>query len=161
MDEADQLYQSALAARDPRSAEGLVVMEVYAAFLRSQDRQDQASEIETRAADIRKAAASPQPALAEDVYRIGHGVTPPSPVHKLEPQYSDEARAAKLQGTVVVQVVIGTDGMVHDAQVVRAVGLGLDENAIEAIHQWQFKPGAKDGQPVKVSATIEVNFRLL
>jgi TonB family protein len=82
-------------------------------------------------------------------------------VQKPEPEYSEEARAARLQGTVVVQVVIGTDGLAHDARILRGLGLGLDEDAIEAISQWQFKPGTKDGQPVKVAATIEVNYRLL
>lgn len=82
------------------------------------------------------------------------------PVKRPEPEYSDEARGALLQGTVVLRVVVGTDGLVHDAQVVRGIGLGLDENAIEAVNQWQFQPASKDGQPVKVVAAIEVNFRL-
>jgi protein TonB len=82
------------------------------------------------------------------------------PVKRPEPEYSDEARGALLQGTVVLRVVVGTDGLVHDAQVVRGIGLGLDENAIEAVNQWQFQPGSKDGRSVKVVATIEVNFRL-
>jgi periplasmic protein TonB len=51
--------------------------------------------------------------------------------------------------------------MVQEPRVVRGLGLGLDENAIEAVSQWQFKPGTRDGQPVKVAATIEVNYRLL
>jgi protein TonB len=79
----------------------------------------------------------------------------------VEPDYSEEGRAAGLQGTVVVQVVIGPDGMARDARILRGLGLGLDEQALEAIGQWQFKPGVKDGQPVPVTATIEVNWRLL
>jgi protein TonB len=61
----------------------------------------------------------------------------------------------------VVEVVIGVDGRAHNPRIARGLGLGLDENAIEAINQWQFKPGIKDDQPVKVAATIEVNFRLM
>jgi len=57
--------------------------------------------------------------------------------------------------------VIGAYGVAHESHVLRGVGLGLDENALEAISQWQFKPATKDGQPVPVAATIEVNFRLL
>jgi TonB family protein len=142
MEEADRLYRSAIG------------------FLRSQGRQDQAGEVSTRAAGIRKGNEKPLPPLPEDVYRIAHGVAASRPVKRPEPEYSDEARGALLQGTVVLRVVVGTDGLVHDAQVVRGIGLGLDENAIEAVNQWQFQPASKDGQPVKVVAAIEVNFRL-
>jgi TonB family protein len=160
-DEAERLYQAALAAQDPKALDAAVIMEVYAVFLRAQGRDDQAREISERAAAIQKVNAVEAPTHPADVYRIGKDVSPPSQVLKREPEYSEEARAARLQGTVVVQVVIGTDGFAHDARIVRGLGLGLDENAIEAIGQWQFKPGVKDGQPVKVAATIEVNFRLL
>jgi len=60
-----------------------------------------------------------------------------------------------------VGVVIGLDGLAHDARILSGLGLGLDEQAVEAIQQWRFKPGLKDGQPVPVAATIEVNWRLL
>jgi protein TonB len=79
----------------------------------------------------------------------------------MDPDYTEEARVAQLAGTVVVTAEIGPDGFAHNPRVLRGLGLGLDENAIDAISQWQFKPGAKDGQPVTVAATIEVNFRLL
>jgi TonB family protein len=58
-------------------------------------------------------------------------------------------------------VEIGQDGIARNMKVVRGLGLGLDERALQAISQWHFKPGTKDGQPVTVMATIEVNFRLL
>ncbi len=86
---------------------------------------------------------------------------PPKLVNKVEPEYSEEARIAKYQGTVVLQVVIGPDGAAHNIQVKRSLGLGLDQKAAEAVMQWQFSPGMKDGSPVPVAATIEVNFRLL
>jgi len=87
--------------------------------------------------------------------------TAPRPIHSPEPEYSEEARLAKYQGTVVVAVKIGVDGTAQDMRVIRGLGLGLDEKALQAISQWYFKPGAKDGEPVTVMATIEVNFRLL
>jgi TonB family protein len=96
-----------------------------------------------------------------DVYRIGGGVSPPRLHYKVEPKYSDEARAARLAGKVMMKVVIGTDGKAHDIQVLHSLGLGLDEKAIEAVSQWQFEPGTKGGEPVRVFAQIEVNFRLL
>jgi periplasmic protein TonB len=95
------------------------------------------------------------------VYRIGGGVSAPQLVFKVEPEYSEEARKAKYQGTVVLYVVVDEKGNPRDLKVVRALGLGLDQKAIEAVQKWRFKPGLKDGKPVPVAAQIEVNFRLL
>ena len=72
-----------------------------------------------------------------------------------------QARVAKIQGTVVLTVVIGVDGHAADITLVRSIGFGLDEKALDAIMQWQFQPGAQNGLPVPVQAQIEVNFRLL
>jgi TonB family protein len=108
---------------------------------------------------------APQPASAAlpvppGVYRIGGGVSAPIPTLRPEPEYSEEARRAKWQGAVLLQVVIDENGVPQDIRVARSVGLGLDEKAIEAVQQWRFKPGLKDGKAVPVSANIEVNFRI-
>jgi TonB family protein len=95
------------------------------------------------------------------VFRVGNGVSPPRPLYKPEPEYSEEARKAKYQGTVVLYVEIWPDGKAHNIRVVRSLGLGLDDKAVEAVTKWKFAPGKKDNTPVKVGATIEVNFRLL
>lgn len=95
------------------------------------------------------------------VYRIGGGVSAPSLLSKVEPEYSEEARKAKFQGTVVLYVVVDEKGQPQQLRVVRPLGLGLDEKAIEAVQKWRFRPGFKDGKPVPVAATVEVNFRLL
>jgi len=95
------------------------------------------------------------------VYRVGGGVTAPSLLYKKEPEYSEEARKAKYQGTVLLYVEVDPSGKATNIKVQRSLGLGLDEKAIEAVRQWKFKPGYKDGKPVTVAATIEVNFRLL
>jgi len=95
------------------------------------------------------------------VFRVGGGVTAPSLLSKVEPEYSEEARRAKYQGTVVLYVEVFPDGKAHNLKVLRSLGLGLDEKAIEAVNKWRFRPGFKDGKPVPVQATIEVNFRLL
>ncbi len=95
------------------------------------------------------------------VYRPGGGVSAPALLFKVEPEYSEEARKAKFQGTVVLYVVVDEKGNPRDLKVVRALGLGLDQKAIEAVQKWRFKPGLKDGKPVPVAAQIEVNFRLL
>jgi protein TonB len=94
-------------------------------------------------------------------YKIGGGVSPPKILHKVEPEYSEEARKAKWQGMVVLQIVVDEKGHPQELKVLKALGLGLDQKAIEAVEKWTFAPGMKDGKPVPVIATIEVNFRLL
>jgi TonB family protein len=94
-------------------------------------------------------------------YKIGGGVSQPTVLFKVEPEYSEEARKAKFQGTVVLFVVVDEHGNPRDLKVIRPLGLGLDQKAIEAVEKWKFSPGKKDGKPVPVQATIEVNFRLL
>ena len=73
----------------------------------------------------------------------------------------DKDGGAKIQGSVLLSVVIGSDGVARDIQVKQGLDSGLDNNAIAAVQNWKFQPGTKDGQPVRVQATIEVNFRLL
>jgi TonB family protein len=94
-------------------------------------------------------------------YKIGGGVSAPVPIFKPEPEYSEEARKAKFQGTVVLFIVVDEKGNARDLKVIRPLGLGLDQKAIEAVAKWKFRPGMKDGHAVPVQATIEVNFRLL
>jgi TonB family protein len=67
---------------------------------------------------------------------------------------------AKLQGTVILSLIVGVDGKAHAIQVARSLGLGLDEMAIEAVRQWRFDPAKKDGKPVAVAVDVEVSFRL-
>jgi TonB family protein len=164
LDEAGTLYQSALSAQDPSSPEAVVTMKSYAQFLQRLGRTEEATQMEARANAAQKVIstqAQPKSSLAAGVYRIGGDVSPPSLLQKVEPEYSDEARAAKLTGTVALSIEIGPDGLARNARVLRELGLGLDENAIDAIGQWRFKPGVKDGQPVTVVATVEVNWRLM
>jgi len=94
-------------------------------------------------------------------YRIGGGVSAPGVLYRVEPEYSEEARKAKFQGTVVIALVVDEKGNPREMRVIRPLGLGLDQKAIEAVEKWRFRPGMKDGKPVPVQATIEVNFRLL
>ncbi len=95
------------------------------------------------------------------VFRVGGGVSAPVLLFKVEPEYSEEARKAKYQGTVLLYIEVDPSGHATNIRVQRSLGLGLDEKAIEAVKKWKFRPGQKDGKPVTVAATIEVNFRLL
>jgi TonB family protein len=99
--------------------------------------------------------------IESDVMQVGNGVTTPTLISKVEPQYTEQARAAKYQGSVLLSTVIGVDGRAANLKVVKSLGMGLDENAIKAVQQWRFRPGTKAGLPVKVQAQIEVNFRTL
>ena len=84
----------------------------------------------------------------------------PRIIYAPDPEFSEEARKAKYQGTVVLWLVVGSDGRAHDIRVQRSLGMGLDDMAIEAINQWRFEPGRKEGVPVAVQVNVEVNFRL-
>jgi len=95
------------------------------------------------------------------VSRVGGGVSQPAVIFKVDPDYSEEARRAKYSGTMALSVIVDTEGHARDIRVVKALGMGLDQEAVIAVNQWRFKPGMKGGQPVNVRATIEVNFRLL
>jgi len=97
---------------------------------------------------------------ADPVYRIGRNVSTPVLLHKVDPEYSAEARAEKIQGTALYTGIVGKSGKLRDIELLSPVGYGLDEKGLEAIQQWVFKPGEKDGTPASVRVTIEVNFRL-
>jgi protein TonB len=94
-------------------------------------------------------------------YSVGGGVSPPIPIYKPEPAYSEEARKAKYQGTVVLWIIVDAQGNVApDVRVVKPLGLGLDEKAVEAVKTWKFKPAMRNSAPVPVRVMVEVSFRL-
>ena len=93
-------------------------------------------------------------------YSVGGSVTAPIPIYKPEPPYSEEARKAKYQGTVVLLIIVDVQGSVTDARVMKPLGLGLDEKALETVRTWKFKPGMRNGIPVPVRVLVEVSFRL-
>lgn len=95
-----------------------------------------------------------------EVYRPGDGVSAPRAIYDPDPEYSDEARRAKFQGNVVLSLIVDSKGHVRDIYVARSLGMGLDEKAIEAVRNWTFTPGMRDGKPVAVQVNVEVNFRL-
>lgn len=98
--------------------------------------------------------------IGDGPYVVGSGVTAPRAIYDPEPDYSEEARKQKYQGTVVLQLVVGADGRPSRIRVVRSLGLGLDEKAVEAVNQWRFEPGNMSGHPVAVVVNVQINFRL-
>jgi TonB family protein len=94
------------------------------------------------------------------VFRVGGGVSAPKALYTPDPEYSEEARKAKYQGTVVLWLIVGPDGRPQNVKVARTLGMGLDQKAIEAVRQWRFEPAKLNGNPVAVQINVEVNFRL-
>jgi len=105
----------------------------------------------------------PGPGLSgfKGAFRIGRDTSSPVLLYGPEPEYSEEARKAKFNGTVRLNIIVGEDGKAAAIEVTGPLGLGLDEKAIEAVKRWRFKPGYNGGKAVKVFAQVEVNFRIL
>jgi len=90
----------------------------------------------------------------------GRPFSAPVLVSKAEPQYTPEALAAKLEGTVLLSLVVDEKGVPQSIHVLRGLGIGLDEKAIEAVSQWRFQPGMRYNGPFSVATTVEVQFRI-
>ena len=95
------------------------------------------------------------------VMHIGGGVSKPVVLYQVEPEFSEEARKAKFSGNVEVYLWVDTDGKPSHIKVVRGVGMGLDQKAMDAVRQYRFKPAMKDGKPVQVDLYVDVNFQIL
>jgi protein TonB len=94
------------------------------------------------------------------VFRVGGGVSAPKALDTPDPEYSEEARKAKYQGTCILWLVVDQNGRPQQIKVARSLGMGLDQKAVEAVQHWKFEPAMKDGHPVAVQINVEVNFRL-
>jgi TonB family protein len=91
---------------------------------------------------------------------VGGGVSPPQVTYQVDPEYTDEARQAKFSGSCIVDLIVDTQGMPRNVRVVRPLGRGLDEKAIEAVKQYRFKPAMYQGHPIPFELKIEVSFRI-
>lgn len=89
------------------------------------------------------------------------GTTPPAVLNAPDPDYDEVAKTMHVMGVSLLSAVVGTDGTVHDVQIKRPVGMGLDERAVETIRGWLFRPATRDGKPVAAQVLIEVNFQLV
>jgi TonB family protein len=169
--ETESLLHAALGVENPNSEQAATIMQWYASFLSRNNRVEESTAMQAKVyalrqqqaanADLFAAAEGAAPAPKSDALRVGGGVSAPSLLLKIEPQYTEEARAAKYQGSVVLYIEVGPDGLAHNMRVLRSLGFGLDQKAMDAVGQWQFQPGLRNGIPVTVQATVEVNFRLL
>jgi protein TonB len=91
---------------------------------------------------------------------IGGGVSSPELIYKVDPEFSEEARKAKFMGIVLVNLIVDQNGSPQNVHVLRGVGMGLDEKAVEAVKQYRFKPAREGGKPVAVELNVEVNFQI-
>lgn len=94
------------------------------------------------------------------IFHVGGGVSAPSLIYSVDPEFSDEARRAKYQGVCVVGLIVDAQGNPRNVHVIRPLGMGLDEKAVEAVRQYKFKPAMYQGKAVPVEVSIEVNFRI-
>jgi TonB family protein len=111
------------------------------------------------------AAVMPAAAPAQNVdgmppLRVGGDVKAPVVLYRVEPIYSADARANRVSGIVILEAVIGKDGLVKNVRVLKPLPFGLDQAAVDAVQQWQFKPGTLNGEPVDVIFNLTVNFKL-
>jgi len=94
------------------------------------------------------------------VYIPGNGVAGPKLVHSVVPEFTDEARRANYQGTCIIGLIVGTDGVPRNVHVVRPLGMGLDKRAVDAVKKYRFKPALFEGNPVPAKVNVQVDFRI-
>ena len=94
------------------------------------------------------------------MFKVGGGIAAPQAISTPDPEYTEEARIAKTQGTCTLWLIVDDKGVPRNIRIVRGLGYGLDAKAIEAVKQWRFQPAFKDGRPVNVQISVEVGFHL-
>jgi TonB family protein len=96
----------------------------------------------------------------DGIFEVGGEVSAPILRVQVDPEYSEQARVQRLQGAVLLSIEVWPDGRAHNVRIVRGLGMGLDQRAVEAVRKWEFEPGYKDGEPVRVICRVEVIFTL-
>jgi len=103
---------------------------------------------------------APTKAAPEQVYDVRNGVKPPRAIYAPDPEYTDKARKERQQGTVVIKMVVGSDGLPRDIKVSRTLSPEFDKAAIDAVKKWKFTPATRDSKPIAVEIDVEMAFRL-
>ena len=166
-DKAEVYYTHALDIREKTLGrdhpDTVVTLEHFSRLLFKMNRAEEARPMQDRARIVRSQwvaeAYNDQPPA--EVYRLGDGVIPPRLKERTEPEYSEEARIARHEGSVVLQAVITPEGSAGNFKLVRSLGLGLDEKAVKAVRTWRFEPGRRGNGAVAVQANLEITFRIL
>ena len=111
-------------------------------------------------ATARASGPDPEAAPAADRTAPGSGITAPSILREVKPDYTEEGRRRNLEGDVVLEIVVRSDGTVGDVKLLQGLGAGLDQRAIEAVRQWRFSPARRYGTPVDVIVEVAMEFKL-
>jgi TonB family protein len=98
--------------------------------------------------------------MTGEIGSVGGSVKPPRVLYEPDPEYSEPARQAKFQGSAMLGLVVGPDGLPRDIWIIRGLGVGLDEKSIDAVRRWRFEPATRNGEPVAVVLSVEISFRL-
>jgi len=103
----------------------------------------------------------PDAADCSAFHQMQGGTHRPITIYSPAPEYSEEARSARISGSVGLSLTVGVDGIAHDVEVTKSLGHGLDEKAVAAVQKWKFDPAAENGKPVPARIAVEVDFRQL
>lgn len=136
---------------------------LLAAFANAQEKSNNNEPATAATNDGSAQPSSPQPIRTlwgDPVYKVGEGVTPPRIVKSQPPEYSKSAKEEGIEGTVLLWLIVNSQGFPEQVKVQKALGHGLDQKAVDAVRRWKFAPATKDGAPVAVMINVEVNFKL-
>lgn len=162
-DKADVYYKTALDIRERalgvEHEKTIQSLEHYARLLGKINQAAASAPLRERSEAYRQGLIADT--LASDAAVAAPDVTPPKLERRSEPEYTEEARIARHEGEVVLETVIGTDGTAKDFRLIRSLGLGLDEQAVRAVREWQFAPARRGKQPVPYRTSLRIRFRLL
>lgn len=162
---SEAYYRTALAIREkdpgPEHVDTIETLEHLARLLHKLSRPDEAAGLEERARTFRRARMERFELVDVGELASGSGTQPAALLERTEPDYTDEARLANHEGTVLLRADIDTDGRAKNIRVVRPLGLGLDEKAAEAVREWRFRPARADGRRVASRIRLEIAFRLM
>lgn len=162
---AEAYYRTALLIREknpgPDHVDTILTQEHFARLLHKLSRPDEAAEFEERCRAFREAQLQPGETVDLGPLATGTITQPAALLEQTEPDYTDEARIANQEGSVLLQADIDTDGYARNIRILRHLGLGLDEQAIEAVRQWRFRPARSNGRKAASRVRLEIAFRLM
>lgn len=162
---AESYYRTALSIREdklgPEHADTILSLEHFARLLHKLSRPDEAAAYEQRARQYRTARSEPTETVDIGPMAASEVDQPPLLLERTEPDYTDEARIANHEGSVLLQTDVDSDGHARNIVVIRHLGLGLDEQAVEAVKQWRFRPARRNGQRVACRVRLEIAFRVI
>jgi TonB family protein len=164
LEASEGYYKQALALALPNSNSQITIMDLYTRLLISLNKAGEAKLVSAQEAAVRDELAQQIKSAIHhdlDVYKIGGNVRAPILIEKIEPEYTFDARLAKYTGSAVLSLEIDDNGIPRNIRIIRGLGLGLDERAVEAVRHWKFEPARLNGSSVAVVAQVEVNFKLL